>query len=322
MATPSRPKIATTLLGYLPAATESLQIIKGRCDPEQKPNKMQARQNLKHWHQLAETHGEGLEATTKCSSIKTLELDVLARTIIELRPDASTIVEVGCGNAVNLFGLQKQFSQAKLVGVDFSDAMIEHSVQSAKSQLCRDSLENVALGVMDVRSFHWPPPARWLYQGSRVNFVSPPDIIFTDRCLINLADRDEQADAVIGLTRALAPGGFFLMLENSQQAHARLNEARKSLGLEPRLPATYNVFIDEQHLLSAVQSSVRLVQVRDFASLHDLFLYALAPSLRGGIVEYDTPLMEKVTALSLYLNREYGDTLSVGQNRIWIWQAN
>ena len=102
----------------------------------------------------------------------------------------------------------------------------------------------------------------------------PPQVVFSDRCLINLASLDEQVEAIRRIVSVLAPGGVFLMLENSLQTHAQLNVIRQSIGLEARPAATYNVFIDEEALGANLGQSVELLQVRDFSALHDLMLYA------------------------------------------------
>ena len=52
--------------------------------------------------------------------------------------------------------------------------------------------------------------------------------------LINLSSADEQLDAMRRIKSMLAPAGRFLMLENSVQTHARLNDVRTALGLPVR----------------------------------------------------------------------------------------
>jgi len=114
-----------------------------------------------------------------------------------------------------------------------------------------------------------------------------------------------------------------LMLENSVQTHASLNRVRTALGLEPREKASFNVFIDEEHVIEPFANEMELVAVDDFAAVHDLILYAVAPALNDGEVEYDTPLLQELTAALVSIDAAGVERSGAfGQNRLWVWRRN
>jgi hypothetical protein len=75
------------------------------------------------------------------------------------------------------------------------------------------------------------------------------DIVFTDRCLINLNTVDLQKNALTALVERIRADGYLLMIENSVQTYGEQNDCRSLLGLEARTPAAYNLFFDEREIL-------------------------------------------------------------------------
>src|SRR5688572_12659027 len=84
--------------------------------------------NLNHWERWASEYGAELRATTKCVSIKRLEIEALLRRIAPLAGERPLVLEVGCGNGTNGFALAARHSQLEYLGLDFSAKMIEHAV--------------------------------------------------------------------------------------------------------------------------------------------------------------------------------------------------
>ncbi len=59
---------------------------------------MQKERNLQHWNDWAQKFGTDLRSTTKCQSIKQLEIAALSRKIAGLDKEPLRVLEVGCGN--------------------------------------------------------------------------------------------------------------------------------------------------------------------------------------------------------------------------------
>ena len=286
---------------------------------------MEKNQNLAHWESWAQTHGTELRATTKCMTIKRLEIEALARQLnAYVNVDQAVVLEIGCGNGFNGFALTETFANLCYVGLDFSGKMIENAAAIRGS-----GEQRMAFGVQDARALHLPfeidvsVPYKMGSVLSKKFPIKQFDAVFTDRMLINLSSPSEQLEVMTKIASALKPNGVFLMLENSAQSHARLNAVRETLGLAPRSPASYNIFIDEQEVIEPFKKEMKLVKTESMSGVHDLMLYAVLPASSDGNVQYDSPLMTTLTRALLHLNHNGSSEIQgLGQNVLWVWQKS
>jgi ubiquinone/menaquinone biosynthesis C-methylase UbiE len=259
-----------------------------------------------HWQTWAREYGTDLRATTKASTAKRVEIDALGRAIGSAAAELGEgleVLEVGCGNGQNCLSLLDAFPRASFTGVDFIEEMIDAaSALKAERSVPDDRLQFVVGDVLDLA-------------------LAPEsfDVVFTDRCLINLNTDELQHQAIAALAERLRPGGQLIMIENCQQTHASQNLAREAVGLPPRPPASFNHFFDETSLLPFLPTvGLELLDREDFISLHDLALYVLVPMLNGGEVDYDHPLVAAAAQLNAALSAiEPGSVGSWGQNRLY-----
>lgn len=260
----------------------------------------------KHWANWASTYGADLRATTKTWTAKTLELHALSRQFQKLFDCAveARILEVGCGNGVNCVHLAKEFSRAHFDGVDFIREMVVAATANA-----RDVADRTRFFVGNILELSAIPDLHEEY-----------DIIFTDRCLINLNTIELQKKGISALVTKLRPGGYLVMIENSQTTYAEQNSCREMLGLPPRAPADFNLFIDEGEIRDHIAAiGLALVEVEDFSSLHDLALYVLGPAINGGEVDYSHPLVHAATKLSIAMSAHTASAFGAfGQNRMFV----
>jgi SAM-dependent methyltransferase len=283
--------------------------------------------NFQHWERWAAEYGVELRATTKCTSIKRLEVEALLRQISRHREaPAPLVLEIGCGNGANGFALASRDPGLLYVGLDFSPQMILNAADVARRRAGAGLNDRLAFGVADARKLV-PPIALETrgphYAGAAAAARLPAqgaDVVFTDRMLINLASAEEQLQVMRGVAELVRPGGLFLMIENSVQTHRALNDVRVALGLPARPAADYNVFIDEKRVIEPFKQIMQLVEVDDFGSIHDLLLYAVGPALSGGEVQYDSPLMTRTTDAILALAEKGLGAGGFGQNRLWVWR--
>ena len=84
--------------------------------------------NLKHWEALAKRFGTQVFATTKCKTIKQLEIYALSKHL----KDGVSVLEVGAGNGLNIIALAQQFPNSQFVGMDFSKEMVRQAYENAK----------------------------------------------------------------------------------------------------------------------------------------------------------------------------------------------
>jgi len=260
-----------------------------------------------HWSDWAETYGVNLRATTKTSTAKAMEIDAFARVfnrIIATGANPKSILEVGCGNGHNCLSLAKQFEAMRFRGVDF----IPEMVASAQQAQAEEGIDEGRLSFAEDNVLE-------------LNAVEDKyDIIYSDRCLINLNTDELQMQAITSLCDHLDAGGHLLMIENSQQTYARQNQARELLGLKPRKPAEFNHFFDDDVLIPHLKSlGMEIVEVEDFISLHDLMLYVFVPLMNEGEVDYEHPLVQAATQLNIAASSEMRSAFGgFGQNRLYI----
>lgn len=260
----------------------------------------------RHWQESANQHGTKLSATTKTPTAKAMELDALTRSLSRVQVelgDELSILEVGCGNGRNCLSLLEKFPKARFLGIDFIPEMVE-SADLAKKEL-GISDERLQFAVGDVMHLSIP--------------LNSFDIVFTDRCLINLNSDELQAEAIVSLATLLRPGGHMVLVENCKLTYDNQNDARELLGLSRRVPAEFNHFINESNLHCALAlANLELLETEDFISLHDLILYVLVPKINGGKIEYDHPLVAAATKLNIaWSAKETSRFGHFGQNRLY-----
>lgn len=261
-----------------------------------------------HWSAWAREFESDIRATTRTPTIKKLEIAAIGRFIEEAcaGKDAANVLEVGCGNGVNCLALAAELDSMHFDGVDYIPEMID----SAKASLAESELQNLRFEVGNI-----------LELGSNPFLAPTYDVVFTNRCVINLNQHALQMDALTQLSHRVKPGGLLLLLENQICTHAAQNELREALRLPARKAADFNLFMDQTKTLQHMQSlGFEHSSSSNFASLHDLMLYVLLPAISEGKTVYDHPLMDAVTELLLNrpdLSESFG---AFGQNQLLVFR--
>lgn len=269
---------------------------------------MEADEVRQHWQNWARTYGTDVRATTRSATAKALELEVLHRRLAGLTASNSEpwILEVGCGNGVNCIELAKSLPQGRFDGVDYVSEMVRHAAAVAADEGLsgRTRFFEGDAGQLDKMAV------------LRTSY----DVVFTDRCLINLKPVAAQKHTISLLADRVCDGGHLLMIENSTTTHGLQNRCRNLLGLESRAPADFNLFLDESEIRPHLRSAgLTLLETEDFGSLHDLLLYVLLPSVNDGKIEYEHPLVAAAAKLTMSLSSERpGAFGEFGQNRLFI----
>ncbi len=260
----------------------------------------------KHWQSLAETYKKDLLATTKTRTIKALEIDALSRAIQDATTiqSSTSVLEVGCGNGHNCIALKRLFPDLKFLGIDYVPEMI----QGATQLLDQERLSDLTFQTGDI-----------LKLNADKNLAATYDIIFTVRCIINLPDEAMHLNALAELASKVASSGSLILLENYTSSYGRQNELRTNIGLETRTPDRYNCFLNERSFVDhAKRLGLSVRKTEDFASLHDILLYVLLPSVLEGKIEYEHPLMHAVTTLLVSSKGSLANAFgSFGQNRLY-----
>jgi SAM-dependent methyltransferase len=271
---------------------------------------MELPQIKEHWSNLAKKFKTDLRATTHTQTIKKLEVNALARGIkcCGLQADSSAeLLEVGCGNGYNCLSLAEIFPNFRFTGLDFVMEMVENAkkLQGSAPELS-DRLE---FQQGDILHLSEHPGIKRTY-----------DIVFTDRCIINLNTVELQLAAVDQLAARVRKGGHLLILENFNETYQSQNNCRQAVSLPRRTPASFNLFMDEKTLLEHTRTNLKLLHVDDFGSLHDLLLYVLVPMTNGGAIDYEHPLVRAAADLSVGVYDQYPNAFGkFGQNRLYVF---
>jgi SAM-dependent methyltransferase len=258
----------------------------------------------RHWEDWSRA-GTDLAATTRTSTIKTLEIDAVARAIRRHHPGGSTLLEAGCGNGHNLVGLARAFAHLRVDGFDYIDAMAAGARELAEREGLSERVRVFAGNI--------------LATGEIAGLGAAYDIVLSDRMLINLNSEALQERGVLALAALTKPGGLLLVLENFIDAFEHQNDAREAMGLSRRRPAEFNLFMDAERTIGVADGAgLRLLDVDEFGSLHDLLLYVLIPAVNGGKVEYDHPLVAHAAELSATVHAREANAFGAwGQNRLY-----
>ena len=271
---------------------------------------MKSKDIKNYWDKRSKKFVTNLKATTDNPTIKKLEVSAIYKAIKKTglhKKRGIEILEVGCGNGYNCFALYELLPDFKFTGLDYIHEMVKNAnrIKSHSPQ----KYSKITFHTGDIMDLERNKDLKNTY-----------DIIFTDRCLINLNSTDLQLAGINQILKKLNRGGYFIMLENSVQNYARQNEVRKSVGLLERKPAKYNLFIDEAAIMPQIKKSMRLISIDDFGSLHDIILYILIPLINKGAVDYNHPLLKATTDFSIALSENYDNQFgNFGQNRLFLF---
>jgi ubiquinone/menaquinone biosynthesis C-methylase UbiE len=213
------------------------------------------------WNDQAMMYGSSSLATMPDKFLKDLEIENISKFI----GDDTSVADIGCGNGYSTFHYAKKL-KINIQGIDYSEAMIQ------QANKVRDNLPE---NLKDRLSFHVDNVKKMAFKSSIF------DTVITDRCLINLTTRDDQATALKQVYRILKPKGLYLMCEDTEQGLSNLNRVREYVGLGPIKVRWHNLYLDEHHVLSSAKGLFKLVEEVRFSS----FYYLSSRIINGKIAQ-------------------------------------
>ena len=174
------------------------------------------------------------------------------------------VLDLGCGNGYTLNIVASTYPKKDFFGLDFTPELVSVT-KSIKSPNCE-----VKEG--DAR--------RMPFQDSFF------DAVYTQRCLINILDWEEQKIALQEIHRILKPGGRYLMIECFTDGWINYNRARKECGLDEIKVAYHNRYIEKGLFMKVVEGMFSIVQEHlfrfNFLSSHYFVSRVLHPLIVKG----------------------------------------
>lgn len=213
-------------------------------------------------------------------------------------PQGSRVFDIGCGNGATMVDLARG-KGCTCVGIDFSSKMAEAALFTVVEAGLEEAIEIHNIGVL-------PIP----------NQFGAFDVVISKRCLINLANVEQQKQAVQGIADILNPGGKYLMVECSQQGSDYTNEVRQSIGLHPIEAPWHNLFFDEREVEQWQSDDFQIEDFRHISSTYNFLsrvVYAKLAEQSGEELKYDSDINVLSTALPAMI----GD---FGPVKAWIWR--
>lgn len=245
-----------------------------------------------HYIKEAKEFGASKQATMKDDNVRGREIEKIIEYLNTLKTYFKNprILEIGCGNGYTAEQVVKQLSVEKLTCIDFCEDFIE----IAKKR----NLKNVDFKIGDVLNLGFDDDSF--------------DIVYDERCLINLDSWEKQQKALNEVRRVLKVGGVFLMIEAFTDGLDNLNEARKVVGLDPIPQPYFDLFFDKNKFLQFIKDkfedfSVEHQNNENFLSSYYFGSRVLYPSLIAGKKElvYNNKFVEFFKHLPCYGNYSY-----------------
>lgn len=253
---------------------------------------MEAADVKNFWDNQATQFGQSDLATAPDHHYRTMEIDrILARL-----PSAGTVLDVGCGNGYSTLRFAEALPAVKFIAVDYSELMVEH----ARAALSKSGRPNVSFHVGNVLSLvdslaHLPDHPKF-------------DCIVSERCLINLANWEEQQQAILQMKALLAPDGVLLLTENTQEGLARLNDLRGAFALPPISVRWHNYYLPQKELEAYLPQHFKVEAVENIGNLYYIIsrvVYAKLAALEGQEPRYDHPINEIASQLPSLPDYQY-----------------
>ena len=235
----------------------------------------------------------GFCAGTNDFMIKRLEIEAIGG----YAQDGMKILDFGCGNGVTAMALAKQ-KAVDLTGLDYAAEMIGQAVVAAEKE---DLKGSVSFEVADHLKL------------SSLNQAF--DLVYTERCLINLPTWDDQKKTIADIISLLKPGGRYIMCESSRTGLDEINRLRGMMDLELISQPWHNLYFVDDLVSGLSMEGCRLAEVNEFSATY----YFLSRVVNAALARADNReprYDDRINLMSMHLPV----ISSCAQTKIWVWE--
>lgn len=196
-----------------------------------------------HYRGIASKHGDSPRSSMEDDFVRQKEVEWIAAfvgAVTKSRP--LRILDLGCGNGYTLEQVARAHPRNRYFGLDFTEELLT---------IARNRhIKGAEFAQGDARSL----------QFRSASF----DLVYTERCLINILDWKQQVAALDEVARVLRRGGHYLMIECFTDGLANNNKARRECGL-PEIPEAYhNKYIDREAFFETIRGKFLLLEPAQF----------------------------------------------------------
>ncbi|HXW91050.1 MAG TPA: class I SAM-dependent methyltransferase [Terriglobales bacterium] len=186
-----------------------------------------------HYETVAKQHGASPRSTMEDDFVRAKEIDCIVNFYHFIKEKAShqlNILEIGCGNGYALEVLSSLDASDKFWGVDFSPELL--SIARGRQLPSCTFIQTDARALDAEREFF--------------------DCAYTERCLINILNFDEQLEAMRQIAKVLKPRAYYLMIEGFADGLRNYNKARSECGLPDVKEAHHNRNFEKAEIFTKV----------------------------------------------------------------------
>ncbi len=193
-----------------------------------------------HYKAVAQKHGASQRSSMEDDFVRGKEIECIVNCYRFMKEEAQhplKVLEVGCGNGYALEVLSSLDGTDQFWGVDFSEELL--------SIARRRQLANSVFMQRDARALDAEP-----------EFF---DWVYTERCLINILDSDEQLGALRQIAKVLKRKAYYLMIEGFTDGLRNYNRARSECGLPEVKEALHNKNFEKDEIFGGIRDLFTIV---------------------------------------------------------------
>lgn len=185
----------------------------------------------------------GLEGTSTMPDevVRTRELQAIFACLDRIAEPEDSLLEIGCGNGLLLANLAARYPGLRLTGIDYTPAMVD----LARSR----ALPSARIERGDITNLQFSPDSF--------------DLLVSERVIINVLSREDQAKAFAEASRILKPGGHFICIEGFVSPLRQLNEARREFCLPPIPMPTVNRWFEDEDFAEYIKDKFDVIRASD-----------------------------------------------------------
>jgi len=207
----------------------------------------------KYWNDRAQSLVLNPKATTDDYWLRLIEIREIKKALHQIKKKKN-ILDIGCGDGFSTINIFKSFPTCNFIGGDYSENMIKNAEILLKKMKIKSS--NIKFLVLDALNI----------SALKKKF----DVIISDRCIINLPEKDLQKKAIKEIWSFLNRGGYYLMVENFIEGHNMMNKLRKRIGLKEIPVRWHNNYLDEKFLNSFITRYFKVSNRKNISSIYYL----------------------------------------------------